>query len=587
MVWLFRTKLAVSISVFFIMGIVISSCQQPTASDLSAVTGASNASTATTATSLTPSAAGPPDVISSVSGNSQTAVNGSQLSNQLTVRVTDTSGRPVSNVSVTFAPGVGGGLIATQATVVTDSSGFAAATVILGSTVGTQTFTATMPSGSTPSVTFTHSATSVASQLKIFALTGTAPIGTTGLLIGDTFSLRAVLVSSTGAFIKEIPATWWITGTLSSTNLAVTGGNPSKYAVFSPTSTGFGTVNALIDSATVITENNLTSTTTVTGLITVSLALIPDSISIVSGNAQTAQVGTNLAQNLVVKVVNAGATAVPGVDVTFAVASGGGQIVSAQPVVTDSNGLASCIVKPGGLVGTAHSFTATIATGTTKQVLFTASATHGPAAALSFYTQPGGANSGTAFSQQPAVEVRDSYGNRVTSDSSSTVTLSLNTGTGALGGTLAANVASGLVTFTNVSYSVGETGVKINAASSIGLVTSAVSNSFDVGTIIAAAQCLAEGGGWQTTDGGCKDTSLGLVWSAPSASTMLWTAAVWDSSVGGEAPEPWGNRAWDYRRSVRPGSGQQCSWLLPLACRVGAFGLEKPDLQRVGYGPRQ
>lgn len=540
MVWLFKTKIAISITLPIILGVAVSSCQQPTASDLNAVTGASNASTATTALSLTPSAAGPPDVISSVSGNAQTAVNGSQLSNQLTVRVTDVSGKPVPNVTVTFAPGIGGGLIVTQTTVVTDSSGFAAATAILGSTVGTQTFTATMPSGSIPSVTFTHSATSVASQLKIFALAGTTPIGTTSLMVGDTFSLRTVLVSSTGAFIKEIAATWWIAGTLTSSNLAITGGNPSKYAVFSPSATGFGTINALIDDATVITQNNVTSTTTVTGLITVSLALVPDTLSIVSGNAQTGQVGTNLAQNLVVKVVNAGATPVPGADITFAVASGGGQIVSAQPVTTDSNGLASCIVKLGGLVGTGHSFTATMAAGTTRQVIFTATATHGPAAALSFYTQPSIANAGTAFSQQPVVEVRDQYGNRVTSDSSSTVTLSLNTGTGTLGGSLTANVSAGLATFTNVSYSVGESGVKIAAASSVGGVSSAVSSAFDVGTIIAAAQCLADGNGWQTIDGGCKNTSTGLVWSAVSASTILWAAQVWDSATSGsEAPEAW------------------------------------------------
>ncbi|MBI2605372.1 MAG: hypothetical protein HYW49_04755, partial [Deltaproteobacteria bacterium] len=527
---------------------VLSGCQQPTASDLTAVTGASSSSStaasATVATTLTPSNVGPPDVISAIGGNAQTAVNGSQLSNQLMVRVTDAAGKPVPDVSVTFAPGVGGGLIATQANVVTDAAGFAACTVILGTTVGTQTFTATMASGTTKVATFTHNATAVASLVKIFALTGASPIGTTGLVVGDTFLLRTVLVSSAGAFIKEIPATWWMTGTLTSANLAITGGNPSKYATFTPTATGSGTINAVVDDATLIGANNITSTTTVTSTITVSLALIPDTISIYSGNLQTAQVGTNLAQNLVAKVVNAGNTPVPGANVTFAVASGGGQIVSAQPSVTDASGLASCIVRLGGVIGTSHSFTATIASGTTQQVLFSASGTHGPATQTAFYQQPGGANSGTAFSTQPIVELQDQYGNRVTSDSTSTVTLSVNTGTGTLSGGLTATFSSGLATFTNVSYSVGEAGVKLTAASSIGGVTSAVSGAFTVGAVIAAAQCAVEGSGWQTADGGCKDLTTGLVWSAVSSAVgvadMSWHNAVWDSTTSGSpSPEAW------------------------------------------------
>ncbi|MBI2606690.1 MAG: DUF1566 domain-containing protein, partial [Deltaproteobacteria bacterium] len=520
----------------------LSACQQPTASDLDAVTGSTAASSTTTIVPAT-TKAGAPDILSIVSGNAQTAVNGTQLSNQLTARVTDASGNAVPDVLVTFAVASGGGIIQTSTTVFSDASGLASATVLLGSLVGTQTFTASMSSGTVPAVTFTEISTAVASLVKIYPLVGTSSVGTTSLLVGDTFTMRAVLVSSTGAFIKEIPATWSMTGSLTTANLSITGGNPSKYATLSPTATGTGTIFAQVFDLTLIADNNITSTTTVTGTVTVSLALTPDSISIVSGNSQTGQVGTNLAQNLVVKVVNPGATAVPGVNVTFGVASGGGQIVSAQPVATDANGLATCIVRLGGLVGTGHSFTATMASGTATQVLFTGTATHGPAAALNFYAQPGGANAGTAFSTQPVVEVRDSYGNRVTSDSSSTVTLSLNTGTGVLGGSLTATAASGLATFTNVSYSVGETGVKLNAASSIAGVPSVVSGAFDVGTIIAAAQCAGTVG-WQTIDGGCKDLTSGLVWSALNTAVggaaMNWSAAVWDSATSGSpSPEPW------------------------------------------------
>lgn len=377
-------------------------------------------------------------------------------------------------------------------------------------------------------------------RLKIFTVSGTSSVGTTALTVGDTFQLRAVLVDSTGSIISEVDATWSVTGTLGTSNLTTTAGDPGPRATFTAAAVSTGTVQAVIDSAEIATYSNynITSTTASTGTITVSLALTPDQILIVSGNNQTGQVGTNLGTQLKVRVINAASTVVPGVNVTFAVLSGGGQIISAQPVATDASGEALCTVKLGGQTGASgQSFTATISSGSVTQVVLYATGTPGPASKLSFYQQPAIANVGAAFSTQPVVEIQDSYGNRTTT-ATNTVTLARNAGTGTLTGSVSVAASSGLATFSNVGHDTAENGVTITA-SSAGL-TSATSTSFNVGSVTALAQCLVNDGTWTTTDGGCKNIATGLVWSARSAATMNWYQAVWRfGDSGSSSPEAW------------------------------------------------
>lgn len=377
-------------------------------------------------------------------------------------------------------------------------------------------------------------------RLKIFTVSGTSSVGTTALTVGDTFQLRAVLVDSTGSIISEVDATWSVTGTLGTSNLMTTAGDPGPRATFTAAAVSTGTVQAVIDSAEIATYSNynITGTNASTGTITVSLALTPDQILIVSGNNQTGQVGTNLGTQLKVRVINAASTVVPGVNVTFAILSGGGQIISAQPVATDASGEALCTVKLGGQTGASgQSFTATISSGSVTQVVFYATGTPGPATKLSFYQQPAIANIGAAFSTQPIVEIQDSYGNRTTT-ATNTISLARNAGTGALTGSVSVAAVSGLATFTNVAYDTSETGVTITA-SSAGL-TSATSSSFDVGSVTALAQCLVNDGTWTTTDGGCKNIATGLVWSARSTGTMNWYQSVWRfGDSGSSSPEAW------------------------------------------------
>ncbi|HTV62415.1 MAG TPA: autotransporter-associated beta strand repeat-containing protein [Verrucomicrobiae bacterium] len=82
-----------------------------------------------------------------------------------------------------------------------------------------------------------------------------------------------------------------------------------------------------------------------------------------------------------------------------------------------------------------------------------------PAAAsqLVIETQPSAtATAGASFTQQPAIQIQDPFGNLEISDNSDVVTASLEQGSDVLYGTLTANSVNGVATFTNLSYHVAE-----------------------------------------------------------------------------------------------------------------------------------
>ncbi len=74
-----------------------------------------------------------------------------------------------------------------------------------------------------------------------------------------------------------------------------------------------------------------------------------------------------------------------------------------------------------------------------------------PAAAsqLVLSSQPAGATAGAPFTTQPLVTVQDAFGNTVTGDSSS-VTATINTGSGTLAGTATIAAVNGIASFSNL-----------------------------------------------------------------------------------------------------------------------------------------
>lgn len=87
--------------------------------------------------------------------------------------------------------------------------------------------------------------------------------------------------------------------------------------------------------------------------------------------------------------------------------------------------------------------------------------THAPATQIVLTTQPGGATYSQNFTQQPVAQIRDSYGNVVTTgtDASAFVNASLHSGAGVLSGTASVTAVSGVATFTNLA--IDEVGVKV------------------------------------------------------------------------------------------------------------------------------
>lgn len=104
-----------------------------------------------------------PTGVRRVRGNLQSASGGGTLSRPFTVRVTDVTGLPVSDVSVTFTVTFGGGDFAgaTSVTAVSNSSGIAepASFFTLGPSLGGNTVTVTGTTAALGSVTFTANGT--------------------------------------------------------------------------------------------------------------------------------------------------------------------------------------------------------------------------------------------------------------------------------------------------------------------------------------------------------------------------------------------------------------------------------------------
>jgi hypothetical protein len=190
---------------------------------------------------------------------------------------------------------------------------------------------------------------------------------------------------------------------------------------------------------------------------------------------------------------NGNPVALAGVLVTATVT--GGRTVTNATATTDAGGLATFSgLTISGVTGTVTlSFSATSLTSATSNTI-----TIGPGvpAALAFQQQPTNANITIAISPAITVTLVDASGNRVTSNSTNTVTLAITSGTGASGAVLtgggAQTFASGLATFSAVSIDLASTTYQLTATTNLAGVPAVASNAFTifpppVGSIVAYA----------------------------------------------------------------------------------------------------
>lgn len=170
----------------------------------------------------------------------------------------------------------------------------------------------------------------------------------------------------------------------------------------------------------------------------------PTSLTAVSGLAQSATVGTQVASPLSVKVSDSNGVGVAGVTVTFAVTAGGGTL-SASSVVTDGNGIASTVLTLGAAPGTN---TVTAASGTLAGSPLTFNVTGTAATATTLVLVSGSGQSGIAGQPLGApfvVKIADSAGNGVAGVQ---VTFAVTAGGGALSAASASTNASGTASTT-------------------------------------------------------------------------------------------------------------------------------------------
>jgi hypothetical protein len=200
-----------------------------------------------------------------------------------------------------------------------------------------------------------------------------------------------------------------------------------------------------------------------------------------AGNNQTAPAGTAVGTPPSVLVEDARGNAVPGVSVTFAVASGGGSVTGAA-AVSNAAGVAAVGSWTLGTAAGPNTLTASAAGFAGSPLTFTATALPGAAAQLAFATQPSPVVPGQFISPAVTVLVEDAFGNLVPSDNSTVaVALGNNPGGATLGGTATAQAVNGRATFPRLNLSAFGSGYTLVARD--GTLPALTSRPFDVAPI--------------------------------------------------------------------------------------------------------
>ncbi len=380
--------------------------------------------------------AGGPSTIAISAGNNQTAAAGATVATAPSVLITDGAGNPVGGVPVTFNATVGSGQV-TGSSTITNASGIAAVgSWRLGTTAGANALTATAGALST-----TFSATAIAgpaAQLALITTPSASAQSGVPLTQQPTVQLQdqlgnAVAGSGTSITAAVLSGSGTLTNTTATTNA-------SGLATFSGlTITGpAGSLSLEFMSGSL--------THAVSSPITLSSGA-PAAIAKQAGDGQTATVATAVAIAPSVRVTDGTGNPVPGVPVTFTVASGGGG-VTGSPATTNASGIATVGAWQLGSIAGANSLTATTGALSTT---FTATSVAGTASQLGVVTPPPtSAASGVALTPQPSLQRLDQFGNAV-AGAGFVVTASVNTGVGTLTNATATTNAAGLATFSGLT----------------------------------------------------------------------------------------------------------------------------------------
>jgi plastocyanin len=272
------------------------------------------------------------------SGDGQVVNAGQTLPAPLAVIVKDASGSPVSGVSITWAPTVGGGMVGSTSSM-TGGNGIATMTLATGSDSVVQQVTASGSNLSGSPVTFT--ATARIQGATQIALNAGSPH--TGDSVISTYPISVVLRDETNLPVQAVNVSW-----------AVPAGQGSVSPGSSPSDVnGIASANRTLGS----TSGTQTATASVKGLIgspvSFTATVGPGSPTLIAkngGDNQTGAINAPLPVQHSVIVHDSHGNVVPMVAVAW-VTDGGGSITPTN-TSTGSNGVASATRTLGPTLGT-------------------------------------------------------------------------------------------------------------------------------------------------------------------------------------------------------------------------------------------
>ncbi len=183
----------------------------------------------------------------------------------------------------------------------------------------------------------------------------------------------------------------------------------------------------------------------------------PSSLAVAAGNNQSVTAGAAVTVPPAVLVRDQHGDPLPGVSVAFVAQPGNGSVTGGN-ATTNQSGIATVGGWTLPTAAGAHQLVASV--GDLPALIFTATATAGPTAALAFLTPPGGTTfAGAAFPTAPVLEIQDAFGNP-RPQAGIQVTAAIATGGGSLvGSATALSSASGSVTFTGLGLA-GTVGIR-------------------------------------------------------------------------------------------------------------------------------
>lgn len=390
-----------------------------------------------------PSETGPAAIIK-VDGDNQNGSAGSPLADSLVVKVMDGRGAPLVDQRVAFtldtdAPGAQ----VTPDTARTGSDGTARADWVLGATSGTQAVVARVVGDGVPSGLEVRFEASVAAgaAVSIAAVSGEGQTAPVGSALPDP--LVVLVTDQFGNPVADVQIEWDASaGSVdpSSSTTGADGRAGTSWVLGS--STGLHTATASSDG---LTGSPVTFTST-------AVAGSADQLVRVSGNNQSGRPGEELAEPLVVRLVDRDGNGIADRAVSWVVGAGGGS-VSSTTSTTDGNGEARTTWTLGPTPGT-NTLNAVVSG--VGVVGFTATATNSGGGGgsgggstpsrLQFLVQPSDAVEDKRISPSVEVVVLDQEGDRVT-DEEFEIKLELTGDEGKLKGDPKELTRSGVATF--------------------------------------------------------------------------------------------------------------------------------------------